>query len=152
MAGEPLNKPTEENKPASSSKIEVGNIDVGGSIGGSIIIGQNITISSAQQTFRSLHQLPQPPADFTGRDELIAQLIADFENGKGATITGLTGMGGIGKTALGLVVAHQLKKDYPDAQIFLDLKGTTTPLSAVDIMRHVILSFEPEIILSNLDE
>jgi predicted ATPase len=105
----------------------------------------------------SLHQLPQPPADFTGREELIDLLIADFEKGKGAAITsqpihGLTGMGGIGKTALGLVVAHKLKQDYPEAQIFLDLTGTTTLLSAVDIMRHVILSFEPATDLRALDE
>ena len=102
--------------------------------------------------FRSLHQLPQPPADFTGREELIAQLLADFQRGKGATITGLIGMGGIGKTSLGLVVAHEVSKNYPDAQIFLDLKGTTEPLSAVDVMRHVILSFEPAIDLRTLDE
>jgi tetratricopeptide (TPR) repeat protein len=114
-------------------------------------------MSPEQQVFRSLHQLPQPPADFTGREELIAQLMADFKQGQGATITaqpihGLTGMGGIGKTALGLVVAHQITKDYPDAQIFLDLKGTTTPLSATEVMRHVILSFEPKMNLSKLDE
>ncbi len=108
-------------------------------------------------SFHPLHQLPQPPADFTGREELIDLLLADFERGKGATITGqhihgLTGMGGIGKTALGLVVAHQVAKDYPDAQIFLDLKGTTAPLSAMDVMRHVILSFEPTMDLRALDE
>ena len=50
---------------------------------------------------RSLHQLPQPPSDFTGREELIDQLLNDFNFHKGATISGLTGMGGIGKTALG---------------------------------------------------
>ena len=38
-------------------------------------------------------------------------------------------MGGIGKTALGLRVAHKIADDYKDAQIFLDLKGTTEPLS-----------------------
>ncbi|HMR98126.1 MAG TPA: hypothetical protein PKE62_02640 [Anaerolineales bacterium] len=98
----------------------------------------------AQQIFRSLHQLPPPPADFTGREQLITDLLKDFESHKGATISGLTGMGGIGKTALGLAVASQLKEKYPDAQIFLDLKGTSlTPLTATDVMRHVILSFEP---------
>jgi tetratricopeptide (TPR) repeat protein len=106
---------------------------------------------------QSLHQLPQPPADFTGREELIDLLIADFEKGKGAAITsqpihGLTGMGGIGKTSLGLVVAHQVMKDYPDAQIFLDLKGTTAPLSPVEIARHVILSLEPATDVRALDE
>ena len=107
--------------------------------------------------FRSLHQLPPTPADFTGREELINLLVADFEKGKGATITGqrihgLTGMGGIGKTSLGLVVAHKIAEGYPDAQIFLDLKGVTTPLSAMEVMRHVILSFEPTMDLRTLDE
>ena len=113
------------------------------------IVNQQAT---TQQTLRSLHQLPQPPADFTGRKELIEQLLNDFNSHKGATISGLTGMGGIGKTALGLKVAHKVADMYPDAQIFLDLKGTTTPLSAVDIARHVILSFEPTADLRALDE
>ena len=157
MDEQPLNKSSEENQPDAQSNIKVGDINVG-NVDGSFIVGNNNTINiPAKQAFLSLHQLPQPPADFTGREELIAQLLADFDQGKGATITGqpihgLVGMGGIGKTALGLVVAHQLKKDYPDAQIFLDLKGTTAPLSAMDAMRHVILSFEPLRDLKELDE
>ncbi|HKI52972.1 MAG TPA: NB-ARC domain-containing protein, partial [Anaerolineales bacterium] len=102
--------------------------------------------------FRSLHQLPQPPADFTGRETLITELTEDFNNAQGATISGLTGMGGIGKTALGLQVAHKIADDYRDAQIFLDLKGTTEPLSALDIARHVIFSFEPTADLRSMDE
>jgi tetratricopeptide (TPR) repeat protein len=101
---------------------------------------------------RFLHHLPPPPADYTGRTTLIDQLLEDFNTHKGATITGLTGMGGIGKTALGLVVANKVAEQYPDAQIFLDLKGTTTPLSAMETMRLVILSFEPTADLKALDE
>ena len=113
--------------------------------------------SRQESVFRSLHQLPQPPADFTGRDELIEQLVADFQKGGGATIHssklgGVTGMGGIGKTALGLVVAHKIAENYPDAQIFLDLKGTTEPLSAIDIARHVIVNLEPSVDVSRLDD
>ena len=160
MAEQPLNKSTKKKKSAAGSRTKVGDIHIGGGVGGPFVVGNNnvINLSPEQQVFRSLHQLPQPPADFTGREELIAQLLADFEKGKGATITGqpvhgLVGMGGIGKTTLGLVVAHQLKKDYPDAQIFLDLKSTTKkPLSAMDAMRHVILSFEPGMDLRALDE
>jgi len=99
-----------------------------------------------------IYQLPQPPADFTGRETQIQDILADFEQGRGAALSGLTGLGGIGKTTLGLVVAHQLTQKYPDAQIYLDLKGTTAPLSAVDIARHVILSFEPTADLRALDE
>lgn len=113
---------------------------------------QHEQIASAIQAPVSLHQLPPAPADFTGREKEIEQVLADFEKGKGSVISSLTGMGGIGKTALGLFVAHRLSDKYPDAQIFLDLGSTTTPLSAQDIMRHVILSFEPITDLRALDE
>ena len=106
----------------------------------------------AGATGARLFQLPPPPADFTGREKEIEEILADFEGGRGAPISGLTGFGGTGKTALGLVVADQLAARYPDAQIFLDLKGTTAPLSALAIMRHVVLSFEPEANVGALDE
>lgn len=117
-----------------------------------VLLSQQKPSKVENAVFRSLHQLPQPPADFTGREKIIQDLLADFDSHKGATISGLTGMGGIGKTALGLEVAHKIAEKYPDAQIFLDLKGTTTPLSAVDIARHVILTFEPTADLRALDE
>ena len=72
----------------------------------------------------SAHPPPTPPpghADFTGREKEIAATHRDLR--KGVTISGLQGMGGIGKTALGLVIAHQLKHQFPDGQIFLDLRG-----------------------------
>ena len=78
--------------------------------------------------------------------------LKDLNLTKARPSAGLTGMGGIGKTALGLEVAHKIAGKYPDARIFLDLKGTTTPLGAVDIARHVILSFEPTADLRALDE
>jgi len=129
-------------------------IEIGGNVNRSnIVIGDSNVINIAPQKIilRSLHQFPQPPVDFTGREELIDQLLKDFDSQKGATISGLTGMGGIGKTALGLFVANQLKENYPDAQIFLDLKGTTEPLSTEEIARYVILSFEPTADLRTFD-
>jgi tetratricopeptide (TPR) repeat protein len=130
------------------------NVEVGGNVGGSVIIGHGniINMPSEQIRLNSLYQLPRPPADFMGRESILADLLKDFESHKGATISGLTGMGGIGKTTLGLEAAHKLTEKYPDAQIFLDLKGTTEPLSALDIARHVVLSFEPSADLRNLDE
>ncbi len=116
------------------------------------LLSQRETPKIENTIFRSIHQLPQSPADFIGREELIEQLLSDFNSHKDPTISGLTGMGGIGKTVLGLKVAHMVAESYPDAQIFLDLKGTTTPLSALDIARHVILSFEPTADLRALDE
>jgi tetratricopeptide (TPR) repeat protein len=123
-----------------------------------VVIGNNIRLTRNTNLIQPaavphfFHQLPPPPANFTGREELINQLCNDFQTHKGKAITGLIGMGGIGKTALGLVFANQIVNEYPDAQIFLDLKGTTTPLRAMEIMRRVILSFEPTADLEALDE
>src|SRR5687767_8503301 len=134
--------------------IDVGRIGVSGDISGNFIVGNNNVINQTPEQIRlsSLHQLPPAPADFTGREQLIEELLKDFESHKGATISGLTGMGGIGKTALGLVIAHKLAEKYPDAQIFLDLKGVTEPLSPMDIAHHLILSFEPTVDLSKMDD
>jgi tetratricopeptide (TPR) repeat protein len=51
-------------------------------------------------------------------------------------------MGGVGKTALALVLAEQLTEGYPDAQFYLDLKGTSDkPLVAAEAMAHVIRGY-----------
>jgi tetratricopeptide (TPR) repeat protein len=89
-----------------------------------------------------LYELPAPPGDFTGREAELAELVAHVEAG-GVTISGLRGMSGIGKTALALKVAEQIKVRYPDAQFYLDLKGTTEPLSPSQAMEHVIRAYHP---------
>jgi len=91
----------------------------------------------------SLHQLPAPPADFTGREAELAELETAIETG-GVTISGLRGMGGVGKTALALKLAEQLAPRYPDAQFYLDLKGTDpTPLTAAEALAHVVRAYHP---------
>lgn len=86
------------------------------------------------------HQIPPPPQDFTGRGEELQILLNHFE--RGATITSLRGMGGIGKTALALVLAEKLKSRFPDGQIFLNLQGTSPkPLTIAEAMAHVVRSY-----------
>jgi len=95
-------------------------------------------------TLNPLHQLPPPPADFTGRTTELAELRAAIEKG-GVHISGLQGQGGVGKTALALKLAAELAPKYPDAQIYLDLKGVSEkPLTAAEAMSHVLRTFHPE--------
>ena len=75
-------------------------------------------------SFRPLHQLRAPLPDFVGREDELAELEAAISVG-GATLSGVRGMGGVGKTELALVLAHRLMDRYPDAQFYLDLRGTS---------------------------
>lgn len=62
----------------------------------------------------------------------------------GALICGAQGMGGVGKTALALKLAEELKPRYPDAQFYLDLRGASgEPLSATRAMEHIIRAYHP---------
>jgi tetratricopeptide (TPR) repeat protein len=98
-----------------------------------------------QKALPTLHQLPTPPADFTGREEDLDFLRSNLAEGGTGAIFGLRGMGGVGKTILAVKLANELKPRFPDAQIYLDLKGVDPqPLTAAQAMAHVIRAFHPE--------
>jgi len=124
-----------------------GDISYGDKVKGDKYQAQTINITPGPPgagTATALHQLPSPPRDFTGRQAELQELIVQLET-RGVTISGLAGMGGIGKTALALVLADRLKQDYPDAQFYLDLKGTSDqPVTAADAMAHVIRACHPD--------
>ena len=108
--------------------------------GGDLVAGNKI-IQAPPTGVAARHQLPAPPRDFTGRDAELAELRTAAEGA--ASLFALRGQAGIGKTALALVLAHALAPRYPDAQIYHDLLGTTTPLPPAAVMAHVIRAFKP---------
>ena len=103
-----------------------------------------ITAAQAELTARlALHRLPPPPPGFVGRTEELARLRA-LDPSAGALLTGLKGMGGIGKTALALVLAHEWLGRFPDAQFFLDARGTQEdPPSAATLLAQILQAFHP---------
>ena len=105
--------------------------------------------SSANSIMQNIpHQIPPPPPNFKGRDEELRDAITNFD--RGATIIGLQGIGGIGKTALALMLADKLKDCFPDGQFLIDLLGTSNkPLPPAEAMAHVIHSYFPSILLPN---
>lgn len=114
----------------------------GDTVAGDKVAGNKYVQLPALPVINGLHQLPAPPADFTGRQQELKELFTAVKSG-GVTICGLQGLGGIGKTALALKLAEQLKSTYPDAQFYLDLKGVTQPLSPRDAMAHVVHAYHP---------
>lgn len=72
-------------------------------------------------------QLPADVTGFVGRVEALSQLDALLD---GATrpatavvITAITGMAGVGKTALVVHWAHRASNEFPDGQLFVNLRG-----------------------------
>lgn len=120
-----------------------------------IVAGGDVHMARTTSAPVALHQLRAPPADFTGRKDELDELLVKLGPG-GATISGLTGQGGVGKTALALTLAHHLAPRYPDAQIDIDLRGVTedgqVPLAPVEVMTQVILAFEPTVQLPDTAE
>jgi hypothetical protein len=91
----------------------------------------------------ALHQVPPPPRDFTGRTADLAAILTAMAQ-EGVALYGLFGMGGIGKTALAFKVTEHLTPRYPDAQLYVDLKGTSaTPLSVAEAMAQVLQAYHP---------
>jgi tetratricopeptide (TPR) repeat protein len=127
---------------------------VEGSVGSEVIHGEKIVniYHSDEPSISSLRQLPPPPRDFTGRERELSELIDSVEKEGGIPII-ISGLGGIGKTALALKLAEQLTARYPDGQFYFDLRGgSPKSTGAIDAMAHVIRSLYPTAKLPDSEE
>ncbi len=96
-------------------------------------------------TSKRCFQLPAFCTDFTGRHVEIQRISERLLGESGKAGLAVRGMGGVGKTTLAVRVAHQIKDQFADAQLFIDLKGTTKPLTPTDVMTRIIRDFHPEL-------
>jgi tetratricopeptide (TPR) repeat protein len=104
-------------------------------------------------------QLPSPPAYFTGRaSELVSlrRLAAPEGDARAVTPIVLTGVGGVGKTALAVYWLHQARDGYPDGQLYADLRGSGAgePVSPADVLARFLraLRVPPDRVPAGLDE
>ncbi|WP_258055616.1 BTAD domain-containing putative transcriptional regulator [Streptomyces sp. Ru62] len=84
-------------------------------------------------------QLPPGLPGFTGRQDALAQARALAARGGGALrVLAVDGIPGIGKTALAVHFAHQVASDFPDGQLYADLRGFAPdgkPTDPADILQ-----------------
>ncbi|MFI9722820.1 AfsR/SARP family transcriptional regulator [Streptomyces sp. NPDC052396] len=70
--------------------------------------------------------LPPTIPDFTSREGHIAKLVAALSGPNNALpVQVISGKGGVGKSALAVRVAHEISGEYPDGQLYADLRGIT---------------------------
>jgi tetratricopeptide (TPR) repeat protein len=87
-------------------------------------------------------QLPAPVPGFAGRQhelKLLSELLG--RPGGTAVITALNGTAGVGKTALAVYWAHQVAGEFPDGQLFVNLRGfdpAGTPVMPADAVRVLL--------------
>jgi len=129
-----------------NSTIVTGDRNVFGSKVDTDTIGRDKITYNIQQAasaaVNALHQLRAPVGDFVGREQEIETLINALRRDSRACISGIHGMGGIGKTELALLVANRLSVDYPDAQFFINLQGTDPkPRPPEEVMATCIRAF-----------
>lgn len=87
--------------------------------------------------------LPAPPPQFTGRAGQLAHLDNALTPATGAAaVVAISGMGGVGKTALALHWAHRSRHQFPDGQIFINLRGfdPREPLAVADALRELLIA------------
>ncbi|MDQ4032540.1 MAG: NB-ARC domain-containing protein, partial [Actinomycetota bacterium] len=87
------------------------------------------------------HQLPADTSHFVGRAEELRQLSkllgnSVTEDGGTVVISAVSGTAGVGKTALALRWAHRVRDEFPDGQLYVNLRGydPDRPLSAADAL------------------
>lgn len=71
-------------------------------------------------------QLPADVSDFTGRQAELAHCLGLLAAGAPTVrVVAVSGRAGVGKSALGVRLAHSLRGSYPDGQLYADLGGDT---------------------------
>jgi DNA-binding SARP family transcriptional activator len=107
-------------------------------------------------------QLPITSDGFTGRDADLATLRQLFGGAggsvrPGATVCVISGMAGVGKTALAVHAAQALAERFPDGQLYVNLQGATPglrPLPPLEVLGRFLraLGTDPGAVPMGLEE
>lgn len=85
-------------------------------------------------------QLPADTASFTGRATQLAQLDSLLTGRRATRLATLSGIGGSGKTTLGIHWGHMRRDRFPDGQLYINLRGFDhgAPVPASDALSRLL--------------
>jgi DNA-binding SARP family transcriptional activator/tetratricopeptide (TPR) repeat protein len=91
-------------------------------------------------------QLPPDVFGFAGRDEELRRLDGMIAGGARAVrIVAVSGTAGVGKTSLAVHWAHRVRHEFPDGQLYVNLRGfdaTGSPVTPAEAIRGLIDAFD----------
>ncbi len=83
-------------------------------------------------------EIPVLSDDFTGREEQLKTLESMLEKDHCGMIA-IRGLGGIGKTQLGLAFANRVGQRFPDGHFYMDLRGVgSNPAAPREVAGHIL--------------
>ncbi|MFG2062529.1 BTAD domain-containing putative transcriptional regulator [Micromonospora sp. NPDC048871] len=112
---------------------------------------------SAPHRTESPAQLPFDVHDFAGRHREMEQLDALLDPTADCRLVLISGTAGVGKTALALRWAHHIREQFPDGQLYVNLRGSDTrrpPVQSLTAVHYFLrsLRLEPTALPTDIDE
>lgn len=103
----------------------------------------------------AVDSLPRDTTDFTDREDALTPIVE--RTGPVLPVFTVSGMAGVGKTALAVHAAHRVAADYPDLRLYLNLHAHTmdrAPVPAEAALETLLrtLGLPPQQIPDTLDE
>ena len=114
-------------------------IEMSGVVEGHLVQIGHLTVTlPGSPELPSPQELPPPALQFIGRSAEIARLDQEVAAIRPpySPLLAVTGMPGVGKTALSIFWAHSIIDRYPDGSLFADLRGidTEVPMKSRDVL------------------
>lgn len=97
-------------------------------------------------------QLPPRVADFIGREGELERLTAALRE---SPVVAICGKAGVGKTTLALEIAHRIRGEFADGQLYADLRGPTGEARDAGEVTGMFLrglGIEPAAVPASMDE
>ena len=121
------------------------------------VVGVQVVIQHGAAALEALASLPPRPGGFTGREDETAELLRALDDSAAVLVTAVSGLGGVGKTALAVESTYLAREKgcFPGGVLFVDLHGYDDhPVTADQALQSLLraLGVPPEHIPATADD